>query len=140
MKIIVVILILTASQAFAMDRFEALSMIESGDNDKAIGAAGEISRYQITPEIWKSNSNVKVFPLNHPELVRNISATNQRDAFEVAYDIQIHRILDFEKKYHREPTDAEWYLLWHRPARVLNPRPKELERAIRFSNLCSRPK
>jgi len=30
---------------------------------------------------------------------------------------------------------VELYLCWHRPGRVLNPRPKELERAQRFANL-----
>ena len=30
----------------AMDRWSALSQIESGDDDDAVGAAGEISRYQ----------------------------------------------------------------------------------------------
>jgi hypothetical protein len=34
------------------------------------------------------------------------------------------------------PTDQELYLLWHRPARVLRPKPAERERAERFENLC----
>ena len=38
-----------ATPALAMDRWEALSMIESGNNDHAVGAVGEISRFQIRP-------------------------------------------------------------------------------------------
>ena len=40
-------------QLQAMDRWAALSQIESGDDDHAVGAAGEISRYQLKPEIWQ---------------------------------------------------------------------------------------
>ena len=36
----------------ALDRWAALSQIESGDNDKAVGRMGEISRYQILPDVW----------------------------------------------------------------------------------------
>src|SRR6266567_952502 len=38
----------------AMDRWSALSQIESGDNDKAVGRLGEISRYQILPDVWSA--------------------------------------------------------------------------------------
>ena len=37
----------------AMDRWAALSQIETRDNDKAVGAAGEISRYQVKPQLWR---------------------------------------------------------------------------------------
>src|ERR1700720_924076 len=37
----------------AMERWKALSQIESGDNDRALGLAGEISRYQIRPDVWR---------------------------------------------------------------------------------------
>jgi len=124
------------------DRFAALSMIESGDCDTCIGPNGEVSRYQIAPAIWKSNSNFMVFPLHHPEQARNISPTNEQDAFAVAYDIQYHRVRKFEDTYHRPPTDAEWYLLWHRPACLFTarkPTTREADRARRFANLCSRP-
>ena len=36
-----------------LSRLEALSMIETADNDKTIGSAGEMSRYQIMPRTWK---------------------------------------------------------------------------------------
>src|SRR5215813_11603139 len=37
----------------AMDRWAALSQIETRDNDSAVGAAGEISRYQMKPRLWR---------------------------------------------------------------------------------------
>ena len=42
-------------------KLEALSMIESGDNDAAIGTAGEVSRYQIKPRIWRGYSQSKAY-------------------------------------------------------------------------------
>ena len=32
----------------------AISLVESGGNDLASGKAGEVSRYQITPLVWKA--------------------------------------------------------------------------------------
>jgi hypothetical protein len=52
--------------------------------------------------------------------------------------IQTHRMAQF---YARHPehliSDEEFYLLWHRPARVLHPRRIEAERARRFARLVS---
>ena len=50
-KILFFLLILS-SNALAMDRWTALAMLESGGNDHAVGRAGEVSRYQISPELW----------------------------------------------------------------------------------------
>ena len=47
----IVIFMAFAAKAGAMDRFTALSQIESGDNDFAVGRVGEISRYQIRREL-----------------------------------------------------------------------------------------
>src|ERR1700744_5210994 len=37
-------------------RLYALGMIETGNDDGAIGLAGEISRYQLSPSVWKCYS------------------------------------------------------------------------------------
>src|ERR1700722_2135395 len=54
LKSLIVLLTLCAliPSARAMDRWAALSMIESGDDDRAVGSLGEISRYQIRPYLW----------------------------------------------------------------------------------------
>src|SRR5437773_12226818 len=41
-----------AAQA-GLSRLQALSMLETADNDRTIGSAGEVSRYQIMPRTWK---------------------------------------------------------------------------------------
>ena len=51
MKILFILLILSTN-ALAMDRWTALAMLESGGNDRIVGQVGEISRYQIRPELW----------------------------------------------------------------------------------------
>src|ERR1035437_4281326 len=40
-----------ASAAVAMDRWAALSMIESGNDDRAVGSSGEITRFQIRHDL-----------------------------------------------------------------------------------------
>jgi len=102
----------------AMDRWAALSMIESGDNDRAIGPGGEISRYQIRPELW---------PGGDPQ--------NTQLALAVAQKIMLPRIEEFKKSHQRLPTDFEFYVLWNAPWEVDHPSAIVTERARRFSNL-----
>jgi hypothetical protein len=47
MRTLVLLFVLCPMVSFGMDRLAALSMIETGDNDRMVGRAGEISRYQI---------------------------------------------------------------------------------------------
>ena len=53
LRILLALCVLCASVAnsFGMDRFAALSQIESSDNDFAIGPCHEVSRYQILPSV-----------------------------------------------------------------------------------------
>jgi len=111
--------------AFGMDRLSALSQIESGDNDQAIGKAGEISRYQVMKNEWRS-----VTP-----------STNYRDPSTAKQVVQVlfqRRLARFEQIYRRPPTDFEFYALWNAPSQVYNRRisPTVAARARRFSNLC----
>src|SRR5580698_8837943 len=76
--------------AHAMNRWDALSMLESGDNDRAIGLLGEVSRYQIRPNLW---------PGGNPD--------NASVALEVARKIMQGRISRFEESHNRPPTDFE---------------------------------
>jgi hypothetical protein len=125
MRIRLTVLILTvlclATSVRAMDRWAALSMIESGDNDRAIGPGGEISRFQIRPELW---------PGGNP--------TNSRIALAVAQQIMLPRIEEFKLSHQRLPTDFEFYVLWNAPWQVDHPSITVTERARRFSNLIQR--
>ena len=147
-SIYILCLTLLALTCPALDRFAVLARVESATkahpegNDAAVGASGEVSRYQIMPSVWAEETrNVVVYPLGHPDQLRKQSPTNAMDALEVAILIQSHRTESFERLHKRQPTDAEFYLLWHRPATVLGgrkPTAKEMERAQRFANLCAR--
>jgi hypothetical protein len=107
-----------ARPAFAMDRWEALSMIESGNNDHAVGAVGEVSRFQIRPELWPGGN-----PLNPQE------------ALTAAQKTMNPRLTRFERSHKRQPTDFEFYVLWNAPWQADHPSGTVKERARRFANL-----
>jgi len=107
-----------AKPVFAMDRWEALSMIESGDNDQAVGMVGEISRFQIRPELW---------PGGDPQ--------NPLEALTAAEKTMLPRLNRFERSHKRAPTDFEFYVLWNAPWQADHPSGAVKERARRFANL-----
>jgi hypothetical protein len=110
----------------AIDRWSALSQIESGDDDHATGAAGEISRYQIKPELWRQYA---------PETA---DWTKVDDALSVAKEAMRERSTAFERANHRPPTDFEFYILWNAPAQIQHPGKAVSERAERFCNLIGK--
>jgi hypothetical protein len=107
--------------ASGMNRWKALSMLESGDNDYAVGRRGEISRFQIRTEYW---------PGGNPH--------DASDALAVARQIMHPRVEQFEQTHGRLPTNFEFYVLWNAPAEVDHPVSCVAERARRFANLVSR--
>ena len=117
MKILFILLIMSAN-ALAMDRWTALAMLESGDNDRTIGRAGEVSRYQIRPELWPGGN-----PLD------------TRVALANAQLIMSSRIAEFEQTHGRAPDDFEFYVLWNAPAQINHPHNAVAARARRFVNL-----
>jgi hypothetical protein len=117
MKILFILLILSTN-ALAMDRWTALAMLESGDDDRAVGRVGEISRYQIRPELWPGGN-----PLD-----TRIALANARRIMSV-------RVAAFEQSHGRAPDDFEFYVLWNAPAQINHPHRIVAERARRFVNL-----
>jgi len=93
-------------------------MIESGDNDHAVGSRGEISRFQIRPELWPGGSS-----------------QDARDALTAAREIMKPRLEAFQKSHGRPATDFEFYVLWNAPWQADHPTKAVTERARRFSNL-----
>jgi hypothetical protein len=118
-KILFTLLILSTN-ALAMDRWAALSMIESDNRDSAVGRVGEITRYQIRPNLWPGGS-----PLD------------ARAALVVAQRIMTRRTAAFEQRHGRQPDDFEFYVLWNAPAQINHPRRNVTERAKRFANLVA---
>jgi hypothetical protein len=121
---LVALCLFLSGKAFAMDRFTALSQVESGDNDFAIGRAGEISRYQIRRELWQ---HATATPLSQ--------ATNSTVAFSVARTIAKIRSENFQQTYHRPPTDIEFYILWNAPGEIDHPSNRVRSRATLYANL-----
>jgi len=114
--------------SFGMDRLSALSMLETGDNDRVVGRAGEISRYQILKPEWRSVTNSTAYC--NPTTARLVTTT-----------LLEQRVQRFQTVYHRSPTDYEFYALWNAPTQALTGRISRTvaERARRFANLCGRP-
>ena len=109
-----------------MDRWSALSQIESGDNDRAIGRAGEVSRYQILPEVWGRFAD------------RNAKWENSKEALGVAKEAMQERCDGVERSNQRPPTDFEFYVLWNAPGQIQRPSAAVAERAQRFCNLIKK--
>jgi hypothetical protein len=88
----------------AMDRWAALSQLETRDDDNAVGTAGEVSRYQIKPKLWRryarSDANWK----------------NPTEALLAAQELMKERCAQFKGAYNRPPTDFEFYILWNAPS------------------------
>ncbi|MGA2244718.1 MAG: hypothetical protein ABSH48_06960 [Verrucomicrobiota bacterium] len=116
----------------AMERIDALSQIESRNNDQAIGRQQEVSRYQILPVFWGQATGWN----------KQVSPTDRSAAKSVVDWIMGPRCQQFQTRYHREPTDFEYYILWHRPACLVGrPIPRHLtsaeeDRGRRFASLC----
>lgn len=93
-------------------------MIESGDDDHAVGLRGEISRFQIRPDLWPGGN-----PLD------------ARAALNAAREIMQARLARFRATHKRGATDVEFYILWNAPLEVDHPSAVVAERARRFANL-----
>ena len=108
----------------------ALGMIETGNHDGEIGGAGEVSRYQIMPSVWRRYSDSQNY--HDP----GISVEVAREHWVALYTV-------FKRQARREPTDFDMYVLWNTrsgyystrgfdPARIA---PVVRNRAQRYVNL-----
>ena len=113
-----------------LSRLEALSMLETGDRDSAVGGVGEVSRYQMLPSVWKKYSSSQAY--HDPAVARQVAG--QHLEFLES---------NFRKQAGREPSEFDVYVLWNAglnyyakrdfsPARVS---PVIRERAERYVNL-----
>jgi hypothetical protein len=112
---------------FSMDRLSALSMLETGDDDRAVGSAGEISRFQVKKAEWRSVTN-------------SANYSDSETASRVMIQLMDKRIHAFHDHFGRQPTDFEFYALWNAPSQALTGKisPKVAARCERFANLCER--
>lgn len=111
----------------------ALGMIETGNNDSEIGGAGEVSRYQIMPSVWKHYDD------SHRYRDPGVSLTVAQQHWRTLY-------ATFKRQARREPSDFDMYVLWNTrygyyASRGFNPKrlnPVVRDRAQRFVNLVHR--
>jgi len=80
--------------------FYALGMIESGNDDRGIGSAGEISRYQIHPAVWRNYSQSRDY--RNPELSLQVARCHWN--YLTNY---------FRERTGHEPTPFDMYVLWN---------------------------
>ena len=78
----------------------ALGMIESGNDDRGIGPAGEISRFQIHPAVWK------VYTASREYQTLEVSLPVARQHWSSLRNY-------FREKTAREPSDFDMYVLWN---------------------------
>ena len=129
-KIIIFLLLSGLTAQAGLSKLEAISMIETGNNDRAIGRSGEVSRYQIKPHIWKNFSRSRTYA--NPTVSRT-----------VAEQYLNHLESLFRERTGREPNDFDRYVMWNAgptyyqkigfSARRVKPIIRE--RALRFVNL-----
>jgi hypothetical protein len=114
-------------------RLFALGMVESGNDDWGVGKAGEVSRYQIHPAVWKAYSESKRY--YDPAVAHQVAGQHWN---------QLTRY--FREKAGRQPTDFDMYVLWNTKfgyyaRKQFDPAllPETLrDRAQRFVNLVNR--
>jgi len=122
-----------ALQCQALSIREALGMIESGNDDHAVGSAGEISRYQIKKNIWRMYSSSSRF-------------WDMNEAWSIAEKVLATRIDEYQRLTGHPPSPFDVYVLWNAPGQFQSVGFEQkrisrvvAERATRFGNLVCRP-
>jgi hypothetical protein len=114
-------------------RLLALAMIETGVNDREIGGQGEISRYQLSPAVWRNYTDSDDY--TDPQVSMQVAGQHWR--YLANY---------FKQKTGREPDDFDMYVLWNtrygyyekKGFSQHNISPVIQDRAARFVNLVNR--
>ncbi len=81
-------------------RLLALAMIETGTNDREIGGAGEVSRYQLSRAVWRTYTASQDY-------------TDPEVSLQVAWQHWNYLANYFKQKTGRTPDDYDMYVLWN---------------------------
>jgi 3-hydroxy-3-methylglutaryl CoA synthase len=129
-KAILILLLCAVSSKAGLSKLEAISMLETANNDFVIGSAGEVSRFQIMPAVWRRYSSANAY--HNVELASRVAA-------------QHLAVLEttFRARTGREPSDFDRYVLWNagetyyakKGFSAAKVHPVIRERARRFVNL-----
>jgi len=119
-------------QCNALSIRDALGAIESGDDDHAVGYAGEVSRYQIKKNIWRAYSSSSRF-------------WDKNEAWRIAEQVLAVRVDAYRRHTGHAPGAFDIYVLWNAPGQFqrVGYQQKRIsrvvaERATRFTNLVRR--
>ena len=119
-------------QCNALSIRDALGAIESGDDDHAVGYAGEVSRYQIKKNIWRAYSSSSRF-------------WDKNEAWRIAEQVLAVRVDAYRRHTGHAPAAFDIYVLWNAPGQFqrVGYQQKRIsrvvaERATRFTNLVRR--
>jgi hypothetical protein len=115
---------------YALGLFESgAETFQRGQADFKRGGSGEVSRYQIMPDVWTRYSKTRDYH-------------NPVEAWQVAQRILNERVNDFRARTKRDPNATELYLLWNKPGHFASAKFSlqrvsryYLARAQRFANL-----
>jgi hypothetical protein len=111
----------------------ALGMLETGNNDRVVGGAGEVSRFQILPAVWRAYCGSQAY--SQPEV-----------SVQVARAHWTFLANAFVQHTGRSPSDFDMYVLWNTGAGYYARKgfdsnrvaPTVKDRAQRFVNLVNR--
>jgi hypothetical protein len=131
-----VVWLLAVGESQALPMWQSLGMFESGATkptrspaDLKRGNSGEVSRYQIMPDVWRQYTSSKEYD-------------NPNVAWAVAQRILEDRTRWFRGLTGRDPDAVELYLLWNKPGhfeatgfKTTSVKPRYKERAQRFANI-----
>jgi hypothetical protein len=98
-KLAILMLSVAAAQA-GLPKLEAISMIETADRDTIVGRAGERSRYQIMPAVWKHYTDSRDYA--NPRVSRAVAERHLASLEET-----------YRKATGREASDFDRYVLWN---------------------------
>jgi hypothetical protein len=127
-------LITSSIEAAQTNNVHAIAYIESGDNMRAVGKAGERTAWQIMPATWACYVR--------PD--EKLKITRREDAFVVANRIYAHNYVRFVKATRRAPTHVDVYAMWNLGFAGYKRRHFEIERcprvtqdaALRYHTVC----
>ena len=119
-------------QCNALSIRDALGAIESGDDDHAVGYAGEVSRYQIKKNIWRAYSSSSRF-------------WDKNEAWRIVEQVLAVRVDAYRRHTGHAPAAFDIYVLWNAPGQFQRVGYQQrrisrvvAERATRFTNLVRR--
>lgn len=97
---IIITLLSIGTASAGLSKLEALGLIETGNDDGAIGRAGEVSRYQIKPWVWHQYAKSEAY-------------RNRQISSKVAEKYLTELEQTFQKRTGRRPEDFDLYVLWN---------------------------